>query len=203
MTRKLGTDSLTDKQRAFVSEYLVDKNATAAYIRAGYTARGNAAEASASQLLRNPKIRAEIDKRLAFLMERVEITPERILQELAAIAFADTNDYVQIVEMDGIEYDAKGDPRLDEDGVPKTYKYQTVAIKPTDQLTRFQRKAIKSIKQGKDGIEIHLHDKQKALELLGRNHKLFVDKTELSGADGQPFEVLFNIPRPPKQNKVD
>ncbi len=46
---------LTAKQKTFVNEYLVDLNATAAYKRAGYTVRGNAAEANASRLLRNAK----------------------------------------------------------------------------------------------------------------------------------------------------
>lgn len=59
--------SLTAKQQRFVAEYLIDLNATAAYKRAGYTATGNAAEVTASQLLSNPKVaeavKAAMDKR--------------------------------------------------------------------------------------------------------------------------------------------
>jgi hypothetical protein len=47
--------TLNARQQAFMMEYLSDinRNATQAYIRAGYAARGNAAEVSASKLLRN------------------------------------------------------------------------------------------------------------------------------------------------------
>lgn len=198
--KRVGTDGLNDMQRAFVTEYLVDKNATAAYIRAGYKAKGNAAESRASQLLSNIKIRAAIDKRLTAILERVEITPERILQELAAIAFADTTDFVQVVQHQIYKRTANGeDFELDEDFNRIPTFYETVEIKPTDQLSKFQRKAIKTIKQGKEGIEITLHDKKGALELLGRNAKLFTDKTEVTGADGEPIQVMFNIPRPPKK----
>jgi phage terminase small subunit len=197
--KRVGTDGLNDLQRAFVTEYLVDKNATAAYIRAGYKAKGTSAGVRASTLLDNVKVRAAIDKKLTAILERVEITPERILQELAAIAFADTTDFVQIVEVESYKRAANGDYELDEDFKRIPQNYEMVTLKPTDQLTKFQRKAIKTIKQGKEGIEITLHDKKGALELLGRNAKLFVDKTELSGPDGEQLQVVFNIPRPPKK----
>lgn len=188
-------------QELFVSEYLKDKNATQSYIRAGYKARGNSAEVNASKLLSNPKIRAEIDRRMGKILERVEITPERILQELGAIAFSRATDYVNIVEREGIEYDGEGKVRLDEHGKPKKYWYQAVDLKPTEELTLLQQKAIKTIKQNKEGIEIQFHDKKSALELLGRNAKMWTDKTELTGADGERLNILFNIPRP-NQPKV-
>jgi phage terminase small subunit len=43
--------TLTCKQDEFVRHYLVDLNATAAYRRAGYGARGNSAEVNAARLL--------------------------------------------------------------------------------------------------------------------------------------------------------
>jgi phage terminase small subunit len=197
--KRVGTDGLNDLQRAFVSEYLIDKNATAAYLRAGYKAKGTSAGVRASTLLDNVKVRAAIDKKLTAILERVEITPERILQELAAIAFADTTDFVQIVQHKTYKKNIHEEYVLDENFERIPTYYETVDLKPTDQLTKFQRKAIKTIKQGKEGIEITLHDKKGALELLGRNAKLFTDKTELSGPDGEQLQVVFNIPRPPKK----
>ena len=87
--------ALTDKQAAFVREYLVDMNATAAYKRAGYTAQGNAAEAAASRLLSNVKVAAEIEKAQAALAERTEITQEMVLKRWWDIATADPNDLIQ------------------------------------------------------------------------------------------------------------
>jgi phage terminase small subunit len=49
---------LTDRQRRFVAEYLIDLNATAAYKRAGYTGKGKSAENAASRLLGNVGVAA-------------------------------------------------------------------------------------------------------------------------------------------------
>ena len=87
--------SLTDKQAAFVREYLVDMNATAAYKRAGYVAKGNSAEVSAHRLLRNPKIAAAVEAAQASLAERTEITQEMVLRRWWDIATADPNELIQ------------------------------------------------------------------------------------------------------------
>lgn len=86
---------LTPKQQRFAEEYLVDFNATAAYGRAGYAARGNSAEVSASKLLRNPKVQAAIAEGQRALSERTEITQEMVLERWWQIATADPNDIVQ------------------------------------------------------------------------------------------------------------
>lgn len=86
---------LTPKQQRFVEEYLVDFNATAAYGRAGYAARGNAAEAAASRLLRNGKVQAAIADGRAALSARTEITQDMVLQRWWDIATADPNELVQ------------------------------------------------------------------------------------------------------------
>ncbi|WP_224543681.1 terminase small subunit [Mesorhizobium sp. CA16] len=53
-----------------------------AYIEAGYAARGNAAEASASQLLRNPKVAARIAELQAAAARRSQITVDDLVAEL-------------------------------------------------------------------------------------------------------------------------
>lgn len=74
---------MTPKQQRFVEEYLVDLNATAAYQRAGYTAKNpNVAGVEAHKLLKNPKITAEIDAARAKLSEKTEITQEYVLRRL-------------------------------------------------------------------------------------------------------------------------
>ena len=77
---------LTDKQKRFVDEYLVDLNATAAAKRAGYSEKS--ASRIAIELLNKTHVSAEIQKRQAKLRGKLEITQERVLEELAAIAFA-------------------------------------------------------------------------------------------------------------------
>lgn len=51
---------------------------------------------------------------------------------------------------------------------------------------------VKSRSVTKEGERIELYDAQAALALLGRHHKLFVDRTEHTGADGAPLAIQFN-----------
>lgn len=74
--------ALTDKQVRFIDEYMIDMNATAAYGRAGYTAEGNSAEASASRLLRNVKIQAEIVKRQQKMQEKAGLSVQWLIEEM-------------------------------------------------------------------------------------------------------------------------
>ena len=75
------------KQKIFVQEYLIDLNATQAYIRAGYTGKG--AEVSACKLLTNPKVSEAIQKAIAAREKRTEISQDRVLKEYAKLAFLD------------------------------------------------------------------------------------------------------------------
>lgn len=77
------------KHQRFVAEYLIDMNATAAYKRAGYKATPRSAAANAAKLLTNPNISAAIEKAQGRLLEKLELTAERVLQEVARIALFD------------------------------------------------------------------------------------------------------------------
>lgn len=81
------SEGLNDKQAAFVHEYLVDKNATQAAIRAGYSAK--TAGSLGERLLRNVEIRAAIDEGLQDLARRVGLSAEMVLRERMRIAFFD------------------------------------------------------------------------------------------------------------------
>lgn len=72
---------LTDKQRKFADEYLVDMNATAAYLRAGYKCSEAAARSSSSALLTNPNIQKYIEEKQQKYTEKTEMTVEWVLQQ--------------------------------------------------------------------------------------------------------------------------
>lgn len=167
---------LTAKQIRFVDEYLVDFNATQAAIRAGYKAK--TAHVIGAENLRKPKIAEEIARRQKDLQRRTEISQDRVVKELARIAFADATDYAQ-VETRTVEKD---------DGTEVSY--QTGTLKNTAELSPEQRAAISGIKQGANGVEIKLHDKIKALELLGRHIGMFNDKLEVKATVDNPFAGL-------------
>lgn len=78
---------LSDRQRRFVAEYLIDCNATQAAIRAGYSSKG--AEVQGHRLLRHAKVAALIEDGQAKIADKLEVTQERIVAELAKIGFSD------------------------------------------------------------------------------------------------------------------
>ncbi|MFK0377834.1 terminase small subunit [Pandoraea sp. NPDC090278] len=78
---------LTKKQQRFVDEYLIDLNATQAAIRAGYSEK--TAYAIGAENLSKPQISEAVAERMKDRERRTEITQDRVLQELARIAFFD------------------------------------------------------------------------------------------------------------------
>lgn len=148
--------ALTEKQKIFSDEYLVDLNATRAY-KVAYPSvkKDETAAAAGARMLRNVNVAEYIQKRMEERQQRTEVTQDRVIQELAAIAFARATDYASVI-----------------DGA--------VTIKNTDRLSDDQIRAIAGIKEGTNGIEIKLNDKEKALELLGRHLGMWNDKLNLN-----------------------
>ena len=178
--------ALTDKQKRFCEEYLIDLNATQAAIRAGYSPK--TAEQTASRLLRNVKVQEYIAKRQNELSRSTQITQERVIKELALIAFSNNADYARVVEkkmqteVDGMLVDVLG-----EDGKP--IMYRTVEPVLTDELTEEQKRALAVIKKGRDGLEVKSFDKVRALELLGKHLGIFTEKIEANVNDTTRSEL--------------
>ena len=149
---------MTKKQKIFADEYLIDLNATRAY-RVAYPSvkKDETAAAAAARMLRNVKVQEYISERMQERQQRTEVTQDMVVKELAAIAFARATDYVEI-RSNGV--------------------CSTVVIKPTTDLSDQQIRAIAGIKEGTNGIEIKLNDKEKALELLGRHLGMWNDKLD-------------------------
>jgi phage terminase small subunit len=178
--------ALTAKQKRFCEEYLIDLNATQAAIRAGYSPK--TAEQTASRLLRNVKVQEYIAKRQKELSRSTEITQERVIKELALIAFSNNADYAHVVEKK-MQVEAGGTlvDVLDEDGKPVMYR--TVEPVLTEELTEEQKRALAVIKKGRDGLEVKSCDKVKALELLGKHLGIFTDKIEANVNDTAKNEL--------------
>lgn len=78
---------LRRKHQAFVDEYMKDRNATRAYIRAGYSPKG--AQPSSAKLLSNPMVAAEIARRTEEYSRMAGLEVVDVLEELKKIAFSD------------------------------------------------------------------------------------------------------------------
>jgi phage terminase small subunit len=81
---------MNEKQKRFCDKYLIDFNGRRSY-KAVYGVGDNSAEAGASRLLRNVKVKAYIAETAKEATKDVKVSRERVLDELAAIAFADND----------------------------------------------------------------------------------------------------------------
>lgn len=160
---------LTNKQAAFLSEYLTDFNATQAAIRAGYSE--TSARSTGVRLLTNPNISAEIHAKLA----EKAMKSDDILQEIADIARGNMGDYLDVSSM---AFQINLGKAKDE-GKLKNIK----RIK--QKTTTICREGGEDVEQNQ--IDFELWDKLRALELLARINGMLVDKQQIVG----PVEIVI------------
>ena len=79
----MATPKLTDKQLMFCKEYIIDLNAKQACIRSGYSEK--TAEQQASRLLRNVKVKSEVNRLKAIREKKVELTAEKVLKDIERV----------------------------------------------------------------------------------------------------------------------
>ncbi|QXN70888.1 putative terminase small subunit [Bacillus phage vB_BspP_Dartukuta] len=170
--------ALTPKQAAFVREYLIDLNGTQAAIRAGYSER--TANEQAARLLANVSVSKAVADAQAERADRLEITADRVLAELAKIGFADMRDVA-----------SWGETVVDEDGKP----IHGVKLVSSDKLTDSAAAAISEIAETPAGLRIKLHDKRAALVDMGKHLGMFTEKIEHSGAIQVQSTVTFVMPK--------
>lgn len=164
---------LTPKQERFCQEYVIDLNGTQAAIRAGYSE--NCAKEQASDLLTKPNIQGFIKELQEKIGKRLEITSDMVVRELWTVGSARIDDYVSVIEKEEDVEMFGEEPEEGEEAAIMTKKvvYKCVDIKLTKEISQDKIGAIESIKQGRSGIEIKLHDKVKSLELVGRHLGIF------------------------------
>jgi phage terminase small subunit len=176
--------SLTPKQAAFVREYLVDLNATQAAIRAGYSAK--TAASIGEENLRKPDIKAAIAVAMAERAKRTEVTADRVVQELAKLAFSDIRRIARWEKTpigEAIE------------GKPAPPEVTLLHLVDSADLDDDAAASISEIKATKYGPAIKVHSKRDALVDLGRHLGLFkpiqVAITDPDGGD--PFATLMEL----------
>ncbi len=155
---------LTEKQKRFCEEYLIDLNATQAALRAGYK---NAD--IGRRLVTKSHVSEYIEKLLKERSKRTEITADRVLAELAAIAFTDRTELAKVNDRGFVEFT------------------------PTDDLPDSAKKTVAGIEEGKYGTKVTTYDKVKALELIGKHLGMFSSGADNSAALDKLDEVLGKI----------
>lgn len=158
---------LTPKQELFAREYLVDLNATQAAVRSGYSAK--TAEVQGCRLLRNAQVKRAVEAARQLRENKAIMAREEILKELSLIGRSDVADYMTIDEGGAIKHKPFGE-------MPEGASRALESIE--------ENRTIRESSDGKDSnivndkVKFKLHDKLRALELLGKNIGLFPTKVE-------------------------
>jgi phage terminase small subunit len=151
--------ALSNKQQAFVSEYLTCWNASEAARRAGYNGQANVV---GPRLLSNVSIKAEIDQRL----EEMKMSADEVLVRLAKMARANIADFAHVDSWADLA--SLGDSAQ----VIKRFKRRVYRPKNSDPF---------------EEIEIELYPADMNLERVGKAHGLF--NNDAGSSDDKPFIV--------------
>lgn len=158
---------LTDKQQCFVDEYLIDLNATQAAIRAGYSAK--TADQQGSRMLANVKVKQAVAEKQAQRSKRTGVNQDRVVLELAKVAFAKMTDIV----------DSKGG--IKEDASPDDLAcIESIKYKESDNEYG-----------GSVEREVKIASKLKALELLGKHLGMWSDKFNVTVEKSEKLDDII------------
>lgn len=161
---------MTEKQKRFCEEYLIDLNATQAAIRAGYSV--DSAGAIGAENLKKPQIHARIGKAMAERSKRTGINADVVVRELARVGRLNIGEVVNL-----------GDATVKDDAVEDDLAaISSVKVKTTvsENGTTVER-------------EVKFHDKNKALELLMKHLGMLTEKVEHSGSIDTGSAALASI----------
>ncbi len=159
---------LTAKQQRFVDEYMVDRNATQAAIRAGYSEA--TAQEQSSRLLSNVMVAKAVADATKAQSQRTLINADRVLEEIAALAFWDPASLVEIM----VEV------------APGEYRFEGITEPKHIQLLPEEvRRAIVGWSWDRnENFTLKLADKSRALDMLARHLSLYNDKVQVNMLDG-------------------
>lgn len=154
---------MTEKQKRFVEEYLIDLNAKQAAIRAGYSVKN--ADKIGSELLGKTRVQQAVSEAIAERSRRTGVNQDRVVRELARIAFSNFSD---IVDPDTA--------RIREDATEDDLAcIQSIKIKPNEFGTE---------------REVRLFDKRAALVDLGKHLGMW--NKDAGGEPGEDGVTIVN-----------
>ena len=157
--------ALSSKQRLFIDEYLKCWNATQSALNAGYSPRS--AHTIGWENLQKPAIAEEIGRRL----NESAMSANEVIQAIGEIGRSDISDFIEIDEETG---------RLKSIDFGKAKRAGKLNL-------------IKTITPTANGLKVELHDKMRALELMGKHHGLFMDRVDVTSNGDTIKAVGFDI----------
>lgn len=142
---------MTEQQKRFADEYLIDLNATRAY-KAAYPSvkKDETAASAAARMLRNVKVKSYIDKKIEEIQSDKTADAQEVMEYLTSVMRREKNEFIVVTCKERVsDYDENGKKRIIEKEMPEVVE-----------------------------IPAKLSDANKAAELLGKRYRLFIDKVE-------------------------
>lgn len=156
----------------FVDEFMIDRNATQAALRCGYSPK--TAMSQGGRLLRDVAILAEINKRGAEQSRRLQITSDRIMLEYERLALLDP---IDLFNADGTMKALKDIPEDARRAIGALEIRELSDIETPGGTIAVQLRKVKLV------------DKKGALDSLAKIMGLMKDKVEVSGPGGGPIQT--------------
>lgn len=172
-------EELNDKQRLFCVIYSRCLNATKAYQKV-YKCTYETAMISGNRLLRNVKVKEQLDKLIAVDLNK-EFLQRTLIQKYKDIALSDMGDYLKFGVKQVPQWTKNNDgidvPLIDPDtGEQKIKEYSYVKLKESSMV---DTSLITEVSEGKDGIKFKLADKMKAMNMLSKLSNLLSDEEKI------------------------
>ena len=155
---ELADSDLTDKQKAFVIEYVRLFNATQAYINV-YDVDYETAMMAGSRMTRNDKVKSAIETLRKARLHDLGANRQDVLTDLMKQSFSDIGNYLDFGQHDEYATDVTGEPVFDTDGKQVIKHMSWVQLKDRDMV---DTSLIKKVSIGRDGVVLDLYDKQAA-----------------------------------------
>lgn len=168
----MSEDGLTDKQRLFVAEYLIDLNGTQAAIRAGYS--HDSARQIATENLSKPAIADAIAEAQAVRLAKAAMTAEEVLVELTRLARGNVMDYMRV--------GTSGEPIVDFSDLDHDKASALSEITVEDFVDKRGEES-RDVKR----VKFRMHDKLGALGQLAKHHGLLRERVSHENPDGSPI----------------
>lgn len=188
--------TVDERYQAFAAEYVIDHNGTRAAIAAGYSER--TAESQASRLLTKAKVRKYVDHYESIRATRVGIRQDRVIEEIARLAMANSADFYSYNE-----------------ATQRFYLDESKLLNPDGSLNRDKMAAIQEIREDTTGgngdgerrlvlrTTIKLASKEKNLDMLMRHLGAYNDKVKLEGLETLPDLINKRWGAPPQSEATE
>lgn len=150
--------ALSLEEQLFVRSYIIDRNPVAAMRRLGHRGTDSKVlKARALKYLDKVDVQSAVDFLAKRMMEKLDITAEKVQRQIAAVAFFDPREVM-------------------------TFDKYGISLLHSRYWTPEQAAAIKSIKQGQNGIELVMYDRLRANEMLAKQLGVQPEETESAQA---------------------